>query len=79
MIATEAYKRITSDIEDLMRLILHVVLHGDTTDYLAGLIGGELMGIYRAWCIAGGVLLGYGDEIYLLDMAKLKRLTRGEV
>lgn len=79
MVASEAYRVITSQTEDLMRAIVHAAPHGDTIDYLAGLIGGELMGIFRAWSIAGGVLLGFGDELYLLDKAKMERISKGQV
>ncbi len=82
LIATAVYSVITADVERLMRDILYAVPKPfaleDVTEYLGGLIVGELMGIHRAWSIAASQLVGAGDEVYLCDFARLLRLSRGE-
>jgi hypothetical protein len=79
LIASEAYRVITDDTEKLMRSILHAAPQGEITNYLSVLITGELVGIHRAWKIAGGVLMGWGDEVFVSDDARFQRLTKGEV
>lgn len=79
LIATEAYRVITDSTFELMRSIVRAAPPGDVTLYHAGLVGGELLGIYRAWSITGGALVGCGDEVFVADAARLLRLTKGEV
>lgn len=82
LIATTVYSAITTDVERLMRDILYAVPEpvalADVTDYLGGLVVGELMGIHRAWAIAAAKLVGPGDEVYVSDYARLLRLSKGE-
>lgn len=83
LIASAAYHAITVDVERLMRDILHAVPEpvelSDVTDYLGGLVVGELMGIHRAWSIAARCLVGSGDELFVADCSRLLRLSRGQV
>lgn len=76
LIATEAYSVITVQTEKLMIAIRDTAPAGGGSDYLSGLVAGQLLGIYRTWAISGSALIGCGDEVFVSDDKRLLRLTK---